>query len=64
MNANVIPTYATMALVLMQLDRTSVFAIQASSSATTMTALVYFSINFTVNDTTAFVGILKCHSCV
>jgi hypothetical protein len=63
MNANVIPTYATMALVLMQLDLTSVTAIQASSLATTMTALVYVPISFTINDTIeSFVGLLTCSS--
>jgi len=49
MSANVIPTYATMALVLMQLDLTSAIVIQASSSVTIMTALVYSLLKHTVN---------------
>jgi len=49
MSANVIPTYATMALVLMRLDLTSAIVIQASSLVTIMTALVYSLINLTVN---------------
>lgn len=47
----------------MQLDLTSVTAIQASSLATTMTALVYVPISFTINDTIeSFVGLLTCSS--